>query len=201
MGKSTALNLCMKHFFINRYFNKNSRIMTITVLVIGAHLAVAFIPFKELFKRTEKKEAVAFKVVDIEEVSPKDEQNNTVEISRQDKVAENMIETQKEIKEADADFLPQHMISEMPVIPINLLNSKQVYPVMAKKQGIEGVVYLELFIDQNGNIKKLKILKDSGFGFGEAAAKAFEGIKCVPARSNGIQVAARIRFPLRFSLK
>ena len=71
----------------------------------------------------------------------------------------------------------------------------------AYKNSIEGVVYLELFIDAKGIIKKIKVLKDPGHGFAEAALKAFDGIVCQPALVNGEAVPVRFRYPVRFSLR
>ena len=71
---------------------------------------------------------------------------------------------------------------------------------MAMKQGIEGVVYLELFIDENGNIRQVNVLKDPGYGFAEAAIAALDGITCKPALMNDKPVAVRFRYPVRFVL-
>ena len=46
-----------------------------------------------------------------------------------------------------------------------------------------------------------EILKDPGYGFGEAAVKALKDIKCIPAKTNGVPVAVRIRYPVRFKLR
>ncbi|HOV14543.1 MAG TPA: energy transducer TonB, partial [Spirochaetota bacterium] len=110
-------------------------------------------------------------------------------------------ETKKEIKEVEIDYLPQHKISDVPILPTDEIKSRMVYPPLANKQGIEGIVYLELYIDQFGNIKKIEVLKDPGYGFAEAALKALEGIKVKPAMSNGVPVAVKFRYPIRFTLK
>ncbi|HNY21606.1 MAG TPA: energy transducer TonB [Treponemataceae bacterium] len=74
------------------------------------------------------------------------------------------------------------------------------YPAMAMKQGIEGVVYLELFIDEAGLIRKISVLKDPGHGFAEAAIAAITGLRCKPASANGRPVAVRFRYPVRFAI-
>ena len=71
---------------------------------------------------------------------------------------------------------------------------------MAMKQGIEGVVYLELYIDEAGNIRRINVLKDPGYGFADAAVAALEGITCKPAMMNDKPVAVRFRYPVRFVL-
>lgn len=100
-----------------------------------------------------------------------------------------------------SNYRSQAKITEVPVIPTKEVLSKIVYPSLAYKQGIEGVVYLELYIDDEGNIRKIEVLKDPGHGFAEAALSAFEGIKCQPATANGQKVPVRFRYPVRFKIK
>lgn len=98
-------------------------------------------------------------------------------------------------------YVGQQKISDVPEIPIKDVLAKIDYPSMAHKQGIEGVVYLELYIDDEGNIRRIEVLKDPGHGFAQAAIAAFDGIKCKPALQNGKPIAVRFRYPVRFSLK
>jgi protein TonB len=103
---------------------------------------------------------------------------------------------------SESDFMPMQKISQLPVIAENSVRSKLMYPEMARKAGIEGTVYLELFIDSIGKIRKIAILKESpsGYGFASAAMSALEGCTCVPAKSEGKTVSVRYRYPIRFSL-
>ncbi len=102
---------------------------------------------------------------------------------------------------AESGYLPQQKISEIPKIPTADILSRVEYPPLALRRGIEGVVYLELYIDAEGRIQKAEVLKDPGYGFAEAALKALEGARCEPARANGRAVAVRYRYPVRFTLK
>ena len=151
----------------------------------------------------EEPNAEIFKLVDVEEFVPppppviekKEVVINSV------KSSENIQETEKEVVEVeDIDYVPQHKISVVPEIPTKTILSKIEYPKMAMKQGIEGVVYLELFIDEEGNIRRINVLKDPGYGFAEAAIDALQGIKCKPALVNDKPVAVRFRYPVRFKL-
>jgi protein TonB len=59
-------------------------------------------------------------------------------------------------------------------------------------------------IDHLGNINDIHILREtpSGRGFGEAALNAFRGIRATsPAELNGVPVAVRFRYPIRFALR
>jgi protein TonB len=77
-----------------------------------------------------------------------------------------------------------------------------VYPPLALRSGIEGTVYLELFINKEGYVLKAVVVQEipEGKGFGEAAVAAFIGKKCKPAESDGKPVAVHIRYPVRFTI-
>lgn len=182
--------------FINIHIRK-----IIILLVVLLHIILLLTINLDRGKRQRRKNNKIFKMTDITEFIPPAIDEDKIMISKQDNIAEHIIETDKEIEELDINYLPQYLISEMPIMPIEQIRSKKVYPPLASKQGIEGIVYLELFIDQMGMVRQVTILKDPGYGFGEAAVKALHGLRCVPAKANGIPVAARIRFPVRFSLK
>jgi protein TonB len=120
--------------------------------------------------------------------------------------AETVIETEDEVRIApspprEREYVPQHRVSRPPQIPTEEIRERVTYPVLANRQGIEGVVYLELFIDEDGVVQRVEILREPGFGLGAAAAAAFEGITVVPAEANGQRVAVRFRYPVRFELR
>ena len=131
-------------------------------LVLGLHVAVICIfNFKQKSESVETvdfREAEVFKLVDIQEYvkpAPKPvEKKDVVKVSNQPKASETVIETEDKVEneasapqEEQIEYLPQHKISSIPVIPGREVLSRIVYPPMALKQGIEAVVYLELFID------------------------------------------------------
>lgn len=155
----------------------------------------------------EFREADVFKLVDITEQlppppAPAPAEKKIITVSNQPKAAENIVETKEEVQviREETVYLPQHKISAVPVIPGSEVLSRIVYPPMALKQGIEAVVYLELFIDSEGNIKKINVLKDPGHGFAQSAVAALEGIRCIPANANGKNCAVRYRYPVKFTL-
>lgn len=185
--------------------NDSFRKILILIITILIHLIILLTVTIEFNQSKKRDENMVFKMVDVREYIPPEPKNEKeeepVEINKQDDVVEDIIATDKEIKEVDIDYLPQHKISEIPVLPSKEIRSRIVYPPLANRQGIEGIVYLELFIDQKGNIKKIEVLKDPGYGFAEAAINALKDLKCSPAKANGIPVAVRFRYPIRFTLK
>jgi len=101
-------------------------------------------------------------------------------------------------------FLPQHRITLLPVLPEAEIRRNIVYPPLAQRSGIEGIVFLELLIDQRGNITEIIVLRENppGRGFAEAAVNAFYGVRATrPAELNGQAVAVRFRYPINFALR
>jgi protein TonB len=101
------------------------------------------------------------------------------------------------------DYLPQSKISVPPQFDTRELQNRTIYPPIARRSGIEGSVILELFIDNHGVVRNIVVLRETpdGRGFAEAAIRAFQGMRAVPAQANGEDVAVRYRWPVRFSLK
>jgi protein TonB len=105
--------------------------------------------------------------------------------------------------QAAETYLPQNQVSVMPVFNERDIRSRLAYPPIALRSGIEGTVYLELYIDSGGNVRRVEILKEdpTGRGFGEAAVNAFTGLHGKPAEANGKLVAVRYRYPVRFKIQ
>lgn len=185
---------------------KHSRIWRLAVFAFALLIHAAAICFFSVKQKEDDVETVdfsqadVFKLVDVQEYVKPEPQSDEIVVN-QPKASERVRETEKKVKDFDESaFLPQHKISSVPVIPIREVLSKIEYPPMALRQGIEAVVYLELFIDSKGAIKNIKVLKDPGHGFAEAAVAALKGIVCVPANANGKNCAVRYRYPIKFTL-
>ena len=185
---------------------KHAKIWRLAVFALALLIHVAAILFFSVKQKEEDVQTVdfsqadVFKLVDVQEYTKPEPESNEI-VVQQPKASERVLVTEKKVKDFDESaFLPQHKISSVPVIPIREVLSKIEYPPMALRQGIEAVVYLELFIDSKGAIKNIKVLKDPGHGFAEAAVAALKGIVCVPANANGKNVAVRYRYPIKFTL-
>ncbi|GMO53757.1 MAG: hypothetical protein Ta2G_12210 [Termitinemataceae bacterium] len=132
-------------------------------------------------------------------------------------LAEKMIETDEKVEQIAAvtgavsnetqgtgedEYQMQYKIEVRPVFDHRSIIP--IYPPIALRTGIEGLVILELFIDKNGIVRRVIMLKENpeGKGFGEAAVAAFEGKKCTPAKdSSGENIAVRYRYPVRFAIR
>jgi protein TonB len=115
--------------------------------------------------------------------------------------------------EPAVDYLAQSKISKIPGLAgvEDKIRKNLVYPSIALRSGVEGTVILELFIDKNGDIRRIAILKEdpADRGFGEAAVNAFNGIRVSPAETTikdefgnpaAVAVAVRYRYPVRFKI-
>ncbi|MCL2381901.1 MAG: energy transducer TonB [Treponema sp.] len=102
------------------------------------------------------------------------------------------------------EYLRRHEVSVLPLLPEDEIIRSIVYPPLARRLNIEGTVYLELFVDRHGAISEARILRETpaNRGFGEAALNALRGVRAIrPAELNGVPVAARFQYSVRFTLR
>lgn len=76
-----------------------------------------------------------------------------------------------------------------------------VYPSLARRRGKEGVVLLRISISETGQLTRLEVLENPGYGFAEAAQEAVRGSSFTPAHHNGKPVAVLATLPIRFNLR
>ncbi|MCP4581709.1 MAG: energy transducer TonB [candidate division Zixibacteria bacterium] len=86
--------------------------------------------------------------------------------------------------------------------PILIENIQPIYPEMARRAGIEGVVWVNVLISSDGSVRDVKIIKDSdaNAGFEEAAIDAAMQSTWKPAISNGRPVAVWTAYKVQFIL-
>ncbi len=94
-------------------------------------------------------------------------------------------------------------VEEMPepIGGIAAIQSKIVYPEIAKRAGVEGKVYVLAFVDVKGNVTKARILKGIGAGCDEAALKAVEATQFKPGKQRGKPVNVQVSIPVVFKLQ
>ncbi|MDR2394024.1 MAG: energy transducer TonB [Treponema sp.] len=102
------------------------------------------------------------------------------------------------------EYLRMDQVSKRPVFDEGHIRKNLVYPPIALRSNLEGTVILALFIDAQGEIRRITVLKEDppGRGFGEAAVNAFKGIRALsPAEANGVAVGVQYRYPIRFTIR
>lgn len=95
---------------------------------------------------------------------------------------------------------PQEVLFGSASAPAFLKQVAPVYPALARRRGKGGVVLLRLHISKTGQLTKVDLLEDPGFGLGEAALMAVQASSFTPGYHNGKPVAMRATLPVRFTL-
>ncbi len=84
--------------------------------------------------------------------------------------------------------------------PVQVEMPKPVYPEIARRAGIEGVVFIQILVDKAGKVRDVKIVKGPEM-FHEAAKEAAWKSVWRPAIQNQKPVAVWVAYPVRFLLK
>jgi len=92
--------------------------------------------------------------------------------------------------------VPEIYISE----PAKVTKEVQaVYPPELQRMGIEGLVVAKLYVDENGDVRRVTIVEKAGHGLDEHARDALKKFKFSPARtSDGKAVPTNIIYKYRF---
>jgi len=81
-----------------------------------------------------------------------------------------------------------------------------IYPEEASKKGIEGQVVLQFIVETDGSITDIRVVRDIGFGCGQAAVDVVEswnqmGEKWRPGHQRGRPVVVLYTLPVKFKLE
>lgn len=84
----------------------------------------------------------------------------------------------------------------------NAIKDNLVYPEVALKNGVEGIVILEANVDIDGKAQFLKIHQSLCYSCDQAAIKAIEGLpNWEPSYLNGNAKTKKIRIPIQFRIR
>lgn len=82
-----------------------------------------------------------------------------------------------------------------------LRNPPPVYPLAARRRGLQGVVVLTVEVDAEGRPGLVTVRKSAGHALLDGSAvAAVRGWRFVPATSGGRPVASTVEVPVRFKL-
>ncbi len=80
-------------------------------------------------------------------------------------------------------------------------NPRPVYPKIARRRGLQGIVLLEVLVFADGQVEKTFLLESSGYrSLDRAALRAVRRWQFKPATSLGLPVASRVVVPIDFVL-
>ncbi len=75
-----------------------------------------------------------------------------------------------------------------------------VYPKAALKAGIEGVVYVRLWVDREGRVQDVKIVKSENDALNQSAIDAARQFEFTPATAGGKPVSVWVTVPFKFKI-
>ncbi len=205
--------------------SKYQRIVEISLIISLAIMIVAFRFFPTFKGETVKNEGPQelFTVEDIQSTkqenrpppppkppipieAPSDAVLEDIEIGSTEIDINQQIEAPppKEEKKVIVEEEPQYFVAveEMPepIGGIQAIQSKIVYPEIAKRAGVEGKVFVLAFVDENGTVTKVTLTKGIGAGCDEAAMEAVRNTKFKPGKQRGKPVKVQVQIPVVFKL-
>ena len=90
----------------------------------------------------------------------------------------------------------------MPVGGFSAVQKQLVYPEIARKAGIEGMVVVNVHFGEKGQIIDTKVIESLGNnGCDEAAVAAIKSVKWLPAKQRNKPVAVWVTLPVEFNLR
>lgn len=112
--------------------------------------------------------------------------------------AEGNIAVEQDIKIEDdgppADFVPYEKEPQI----VKKVEPK--YPELAMRAGLEGKVIVKIWVDKEGKVKQVVVLKSDAEIFNDPAVEAAKQFVFTPAYMNNGPVAVWVSFPFRFKL-
>ena len=84
--------------------------------------------------------------------------------------------------------------------PVVINRVEPVYPEVARKARISGIVIVECIIDKGGTVRDVQVLKGLPFGLDQAAVEAVKKWKFKPGTLNGQPVDVIFNLTVNFKL-
>ncbi len=101
-------------------------------------------------------------------------------------------------EEEETGELPAFIPHEIPPKPLNLDKVSFAYPEVAKTLGLSGTVYLQLWIDERGNVTNVTLIRSVHPILDKVAVDNAKKLKFSPAKQGDRAVAVPLSFPVRF---
>jgi TonB family protein len=87
-----------------------------------------------------------------------------------------------------------------PIGGLKAIQEKIVYPEKAKQNGIEGRVYVKAYINKEGIVEKVDVIKGIGYGCDSVAVAAVKQTKFKPGSQRGKKIPMQVSIPVNFQL-
>lgn len=109
-------------------------------------------------------------------------------------------EKKEEVHEEPVFFVAVEEMPE-PIGGIKAIQDNIVYPDLAKKANVQGRVYVKAYVDEQGNVSKVELIKGIGAGCDEAGMDAVKKTKFKPGKQRGKPVKVQVAIPIIFKLQ
>lgn len=95
------------------------------------------------------------------------------------------------------------VVEKMPKLigSIASIQKRIAYPEIAQRAGVEGRVFVKAFVDENGKVFKVELIKGIGGGCDEEALKAVKNSLFIPGKQRGKSVKVQVTVPVYFKLQ
>lgn len=101
----------------------------------------------------------------------------------------------------DEAYLAFAEVMPEPIGGIEAIYKKIGYPTAARNSGIEGKVYVLIFINEGGDVDDVKVIKGIGGGCEEEVISAVKASKFKPASNAGSPTKVKLSLAFTFKLK
>jgi len=96
--------------------------------------------------------------------------------------------------------LPPEPFIPVQVMPVPISNPAPAYPDIAKRAGVEGTVYIKMWVTKEGRVKQAEVVKSTSELFNQAAIEAALMWTFTPAIMNNGPVSVWVTVPFKFRL-
>ncbi len=121
-----------------------------------------------------------------------------------DSIAPNALDQSPEPEASTKSEVPQEVYTVVEDQPdcggIEALSEHIEYPELAKKSSIEGRVFVQFIVDENGSVVEPKITKGVHETLNEEALAAVQELTCEPGKMRGTPVKVKMALPVTFQL-
>ena len=158
-------------------------------------------------REIRKKRQVERKQADIEEeqvsVISEEKQKSVTQEEEQESVPATESKEQEQAFSQKPAFQKQKPDEPVDVAPViegirRRIEEELVYPYVARKKGLQGVVRLSVRLDEEGNLMNVSISKSSGHRMLDSAATAL--IEKIVPYPHGLETKLSLDIPIRYSL-
>lgn len=109
-------------------------------------------------------------------------------------------EEEKPVTQEDVSYIESADQLPNPVGGLNAIVGRVKYPETAKKDGLEGTVYVEVFVSETGAVDSVRVQKGVREDLDMAAVAALEGVTFEPGLKEGKPAKVKVIIPVRFRL-